>query len=123
MAKEPILKKPPQEKAANETSPDDGYFVVELERPLYDQFDGQKMSKPFVQKFSPGDFALQITPDASGKPLMCVLGHRVNKIISVPDESYFTGVRVRQHDGKFVPLSEALKNLEKYLEQKPKKND
>lgn len=92
---------------------EEGLFHVEYE-PRSGRFDaetGKKRHKPFVQKFSPRDFALQISTNDAGEPVLSTVGWRINKFLHIPAEKFLSGVIVRvTRDKKDVniPIAEAL---------------
>lgn len=102
-----------------------GIFHVEYE-PRSGRFDtetGRKRHKPFIQKFHPRDFALQISMNDRGEPVFATIGWRINKILHVPAAQYLDGVVVNiskvvgdkgSQTTKIekVPIADALKIIE-----------
>lgn len=92
---------------------EEGLFHVEYE-PRSGRFDtetGKKRHKPFVQKFHPRDFALQISTNDQGEPVFATVGWRINKFLHIPDAKALEGVIVRVTKDKKdvnIPIAEAL---------------
>ena len=107
---------------------EEGIFHVELE-PRSGRFDtdtGRKRHKAFIQKFHPGDFALQISTNDRGEPVFATVGWRMNKILHIPDAKFLTGVVVnvskvvgekgsRTVKVEKVPIAEALKFINEMI--------
>ena len=97
---------------------EEGLFHVEMEIPNYDNYTGEKLSKSWVHKANPKDFAMFITPDGAGVPLYAVLGFKMNRVIHVPNEKALEGVRVEAKSKEFIPISEMLTINEDFMKAK-----
>jgi len=85
----------------------------------FDGDTGRKRHKPFIQKFHPRDFALQISTNDRGEPVFATIGWRINKILHVPAAKLLEGVNVNVvKEGKLtkVPITEALEFIGKIIQ-------
>ena len=99
---------------------EEGLFHVEMQ-PAGDPFDpktGKPKYKPYIQKFHPRDFALQISLNELGEPVYATVGNRFNKILHTPKPELLEGITVAVVENRRevkIPITEALARIEKII--------